>query len=127
MFLLLFRIIHTVLAARARRQARLQRLADNVIERLRQQIFEAEDDLSGRTLRGVGVVQAKREFFERLQVPLPAANPVTEQSATTTELNNIWKQITKLIEQSDLVEVKQVIIYGEILRMWEYVGSNATA
>jgi hypothetical protein len=127
---MLFRIIYTVLTARARRRARLERLADRVVERLRQQIFEAEDDLSGLTMRGVEVARAKREFFERLQVPLPAAattTTTTVEPAVAAEVEAIWKQIAKLVEQNDLVEVKQAIIYGEIMRVWEYIGTNAAA
>ncbi|KAF5102929.1 hypothetical protein D0Z00_000187 [Geotrichum galactomycetum] len=129
-FVMLFRIIYTVLTTRARRHARLERLADRVVERLRQQIFEAEDDLSGLTMRGVEVTRAKREFFARLQVPLPAAatvftTPAAVEPAVVAEVEAIWKQIAKLVEQNDLVEVKQAIIYGEIMRVWEYVGTNA--
>lgn len=125
---MLFRVLYTVLTTRARRHARLERFADHVVERLRQQIFEAEDDLSGLTMRGVEVSRAKREFFERFGVLLPSAGetvPVDEESISLrNDLEAVWKMVAKLVENSDLVEVKQAIIYGEIMRVWEYVGNT---
>lgn len=125
---MLFRVLYTVLTTRARRHARLERFADHIVERLRQQIFEAEDDLSGLTMRGVEVSRAKREFFERFGVLLPSAGetvPVDEESISLrNDLEAVWKMVAKLVENSDLVEVKQAIIYGEIMRVWEYVGNT---
>lgn len=102
-FLVSLMISRVLSIAFSRRQRKLLKLYDYIISQLQQQQIRANSDAEGLVMRGIRVLQLKRQLIGK-QVNL-----------------NTWNRLVNMVENSDAVKVIHVEFYGEILQIWEYV------
>lgn len=89
--------------------AHAQKLASAAIAKLKKQRVAAEQDERGLTMRCVAVAQLRDEI---------------QEDVTSLETRKrVWADVVVLVETNTNVRARQTDIYGEIMRVWEWVGA----
>lgn len=94
--------------AHDRRQATLRKLVAAVVARLQQQCLTAQEDTKGLTTRWMAVPQLRDEI-----------------QADVDDLKTrkkVWAKVEQAVESNVNVRSRQTDNYGEIMRVWEWVG-----
>lgn len=99
--------------ARDKRKAQAIELAKGAIAKLKQQKITAEKDDKGVTMRCVAVPQLRDEMLMLKNNGL----------SNLEERKRIWSDVVVLVESNTNVRARQTDIYGEIMRVWEWVGT----
>lgn len=95
-------------AAHDKRRAHAEKLAAAAIARLKKQRVLAQEDERGLTMRCVAVPQLRDEI---------------QADVTSLETRKrVWADVERLVETNSNIRARQADIYGEIMRVWEWVG-----
>lgn len=92
-----------------KRKAQTEKLAVAALERLKSQRRIAQADSEGRTLQCVAVPQLRDEILADV------ANLETRKK--------VWARVERQVESNANIRARQTEINGEIMRVWEWVGS----